>query len=102
MTRRQKDPLRPLTIDERQMLEQRQVIVHTIQQAPELEKDGTGHWSLSILQRHLRSLAEFSKISTYTLWRVLHEENWSWQASRSWCQTGKVTILRGICPKILL
>lgn len=163
MTRRQKDPLRPLRVDERQMLEQlsrarrepavhvvraqlllavangashtqaarsvgrrsgdavsqlvsrfnqvglaaleprhgggaklvydsekRQVIVQTIQQAPELEKDGTGHWSLSILQKHLRYLPEFSKISTYTLWRVLHEENWSWQASRSWCQTGKV------------
>ena len=41
-------------------------------------------------QRHLREQAEFSKISTYTLWKVLHEAGWSWQSSRSWCQTGQV------------
>ncbi|MGK7899796.1 MAG: helix-turn-helix domain-containing protein [Xenococcus sp. (in: cyanobacteria)] len=163
MTRRQKDPLRPLTLDELQMLEQlsrsrrepaahvvrsqlllavangasyteaarsvgrrspdavsklvsrfnqvglaalepqhrggakliydsekRQVILETLSQAPKLESDGSGHWSLSILQRHLRQQPEFSMVSTYTLWRVLHEGNWSWQAGRSWCQTGVV------------
>ncbi len=163
MTRRQKEPLRPLSTEERQMLEQlsrarrepavhvvraqmllaiangasytaaarsvgrrsgdavshlvsrfnqvglaaleplhgggpslvydtnkRQLILQTISSPPAPERDGTRNWSLSTLQRHLREQAEFSKISTYTLWKVLHEAGWSWQSSRSWCQTGQV------------
>ena len=70
--------------------DKRKLILQTISSPPEPERDGTGSWSLSSLQRHLRQQAEFSKISTYTLWRVLHESNWSWQSSRSWCETGQV------------
>jgi transposase len=163
MTRRQKDPLRPLSVDERQMLEQlsrarrepavqvvrsqlllavanganyteaarsvgrrsgdavsqlvsrfnqeglaaleprhdggakkvydskkREIILQTVRQRPNPEREGTGHWSLSLLQRHLRQQQSFSQVSIYTLWRVLHEANWSWQGSRSWCETGRV------------
>jgi transposase len=70
--------------------EKRNVILQTVSSPPEPKQDGTVSWSLSTLQRHLRKQAAFSSISTYTLWRVLHEANWSWQASRSWCQTGTV------------
>lgn len=70
--------------------EKRQLILSTISHPPDPEQDGTVSWSLSLLQRHLRQQTEFSHISTYTLWRVLHEADWSWQLSRSWCHTGQV------------
>jgi transposase len=163
MTRRQKDPLRPLSVEERQILEKlsraqrepsvhvvraqlllavakgksyseaaqsvgrrsgdavshlvsrfnqvglaalepihgggakivynsqnRQLILQTISSPPDPGREGTGSWSLTTLQHHLRQQAEFSKLSTYTIWRILPEADWSWQASRSWCQTGQV------------
>jgi transposase len=69
---------------------QRQRIVELTQQPPELETDGVSQWSLSALQRRLRSQedGEFSTISTYTLWQLLHDAGQSWQQSRSWCKTG--------------
>jgi transposase len=70
--------------------DKRKFILQTISRSPDPEQDGTSSWSLSTLQHHLRQQAGFSTISTYTLWRVLHEADWSWQASRSWCETGKV------------
>ena len=70
--------------------EKRTLILQTASTPPEPGQDGTVSWSLSTLQRHLREQAGFSTISTYTLWRVLHEADWSWQESRSWCDTGQV------------
>jgi len=70
--------------------EQRQQILATASQPPDAEQDGAVSWSLSLLQRRLRQQSEFSLISTYTLWQVLHEANWSWQLNRSWCSTGEV------------
>jgi transposase len=69
---------------------QRQQIVDLAQQGPTLETDGVSQWSLSTLQRRLRAQADgdFSTVSTYTLWQVLHEAGQSWQQSRSWCKTG--------------
>lgn len=69
---------------------QRQQIVELAQQLPNLETDGVSQWSLSTLQRRLRAEEEgqFSTISTYTIWQVLHEAGQSWQQSRSWCKTG--------------
>jgi transposase len=69
---------------------QRQQIVELAQQQPELEVDGVSQWSLSALQRRLRSQEQeqFSTLSTYTIWQVLHEAGASWQKSRSWCRTG--------------
>jgi hypothetical protein len=29
------------------------------------------------------------KVSSYTIWRVLHDAGWRWQHNRSWCETGK-------------
>ena len=70
--------------------EQRQQILATASQPPDAEQDGAVSWSLSLLQRRLRQQSEFSLISTYTLWQVLHEANWSWQLNRTWCSTGEV------------
>jgi transposase len=71
-------------------LSKREVILATVSQPPDRAKDGAVVWSLSLLQRHLREQPEFAKVSTYTIWRVLHEADWSWQANRSWCHTGHV------------
>lgn len=69
---------------------QRQHIVELAQQLPDLETDGVSQWSLSTLQHRLRAQenGNFSTISTYTLWQVLHDAGQSWQQSRSWCKTG--------------
>jgi len=57
--------------------------------APEPGKDGTATWSLSTLQRALRTQPGLSQISTYTIRAVLHEAGLRWVGSRSWCETGK-------------
>ena len=69
---------------------QRQQILEVVQQPPDLAVDGVSQWSLSALQRRLRAdvTNEFTQVSTYTLWQVLHEADYSWQQSRSWCETG--------------
>ncbi len=57
---------------------------------PQREQDGTATWSLSLLQRALRKAPDGRpKISTYTIWRTLHEAGLSWQKSRTWCETGR-------------
>jgi transposase len=68
---------------------EREQILSLARRAPERERDGTATWSLSTLQRALRQQG-LPQISTYTIWCVLHEAGLSWQASRTWCQTGVV------------
>jgi transposase len=59
--------------------------------APQREPDGTATWSLSLLQRALRKAPDgLPKVSTFTIWRTLHEAGLSWQKSRTWCETGVV------------
>ena len=59
--------------------------------APQREQDGTATWSLSLLQRALRQAPDgLPQVSTYTIWRTLHEAGLSWQKSRTWCETGRV------------
>src|SRR3954469_7983312 len=56
---------------------------------PQREPDGTATWSLSLLQRALRQAPDgLPKVSTFTIWRTLHEAGLSWQKSRTWCETG--------------
>src|SRR3954468_11403990 len=56
---------------------------------PQREPDGTATWSLSLLQRALRKAPDgLPKVSTFTIWRTLHEAGLSWQKSRTWCETG--------------
>jgi transposase len=59
---------------------------------PQREPDGTATWSLSLLQRALRKAPDgLPQVSTFTIWRTLHEAGLSWQKSRTWCQTGVAT-----------
>jgi transposase len=59
---------------------------------PRRDQDGTATWSLSLLQRALRRAPDgLPQVSTYTIWRTLHEAGLSWQKSRTWCQTGVAT-----------
>lgn len=69
--------------------EQEQILAGATQ-PPDRQRDGTANWSLSTLQKHLQQMNGLSDISTYTIWKVLHEAGWSWQKSRSWCATGRV------------
>ncbi len=58
---------------------------------PELERDGTGTWSLTTLQRALRQAEDgLPQVSTYTILKVLHEAGYTWQQSRTWVHTGQV------------
>src|SRR3954471_6970837 len=59
---------------------------------PSADQDGTATWSLSLLQRTLRQADDgLPQVSTYTIWRTLHEAGLSWPKSRTWCQIGVVT-----------
>src|SRR4051812_35767822 len=56
---------------------------------PQRDQDGTATWSVSLLQRTLRQADDgLPRVSTYTIWRTLHEAGLSWQKSRTWCETG--------------
>lgn len=66
-------------------------IVQEAQRKPDREQDGTATWSLTTLQKALRQAPDgLPAISTYTIWVVLHEAGFSWQASKTWCETGIV------------
>ena len=66
-------------------------ILAEFRRAPDREQDGTATWSLVTLQRALRHAPDgFVTISTWTILGVLHEAGYSWQNSRTWCQTGVV------------
>jgi transposase len=57
--------------------------------SPQREQDGTATWSLSLLQKALRQASDgLPRVSTFTIWRTLHEAGLSWQKSRTWCETG--------------
>jgi transposase len=69
---------------------ERERILAEVRRAPDRERDGTATWSLSTLQRALRQAEDGLPQISYTLRGVLQEAGWSWQASRSWCETGQV------------
>src|SRR5512143_1220327 len=66
--------------------ERERILAHA-RRVPDREREGTAVWSLTTLQRALRR-SGLTRISTYTIRRVLREAGWSWQADRSWCDTG--------------
>ena len=56
---------------------------------PTPEADGTATWSLAILRRVLRAAPDgLPKVSTFTIWRVLHGAGYTYQRTRTWCPTG--------------
>ena len=58
---------------------------------PAPARPGWHTWSLSLLQKALRQAPDgLPRVSTYTIWRTLHEAGLSWQKSRTWCETGRV------------
>lgn len=66
-------------------------IVAEARRLPERAVDGTAVWSLTTLQRALRRAPDgLPGVSTYTIWWVLRDAGWSWQRSRTWCDTGTV------------
>ena len=73
-------------------VEERKRILAEFERKPEREKDGTATWSLSTLQRALREAPDgFPNVSTYTIWCVLRDADYTWQKDRTWCKTGTVT-----------
>jgi transposase len=70
---------------------ERERILTEVRRAPDQKADGTATWSLSLLKASLRQARDgLPQVSTYTIWRVLRESGYSWQKSRSWCETGTV------------
>jgi transposase len=77
----------------RYSLAERERILAEVRRPPDREQDGTATWSLTTLQRALRQAPDgLPEVSTYTIWRVLRDAGFSWQQSRTWCNTG--TVLR--------
>jgi transposase len=62
-------------------------VVQEVQRQPDREKDQTATWSLKLLQRALRR-AGLPTIGATTIGRILHEEGYSVQRDRTWCETG--------------
>lgn len=70
---------------------ERERILAEVRRTPDREQDGTATWSLSTLQKALHRAPDgLPKVSTHTIWCVLHEAGLSWQESRTWCETGTV------------
>jgi len=71
--------------------DERERILKEARRTPDRERDGTATWSLTTLQRALRQAPDgLPQVSTYTIWIVLREAGFSWQASQTWCETGKI------------
>jgi transposase len=70
---------------------ERERILCEARRKPDRELDGTATWSLTTLQRALRQADDgLPYVSTYTIFMVLHEAGFTWQASQTWCETGTV------------
>jgi transposase len=65
-------------------------IVAEARRCPQPAQDGTATWSLQLLQRALRKMnpQHLGRVSTFTIWTVLHEAGLQWGRTRSWCETG--------------
>ena len=74
-------------------LGERERILREFERCPDRARDGTATWSLTTLQRALRTAPNgLPDISTFVILAVLHDAGLSWQRDRSWCKTG--TVLR--------
>ena len=67
----------------------RERILREVKRSPTPEVDGTATWSLITLRTAMRAASDgLPRVSTFTLWRVLHEAGYSHQNTRTWCPTG--------------
>ena len=74
---------------------EQQRILREVARSPDREADGTATWSLTTLQRALRKAPDgLPDVSTRTIWCVLQDAGYTWQADRSWCRTGHVVRVR--------
>jgi transposase len=72
-------------------VEQRRILAE-VGRSPDRARDGTASWSLNTLRAALRRAEDgLPGVSTYTIGRTLHAAGFSWQMSRTWCETGVVT-----------
>jgi len=69
---------------------ERERILQEARRKPTPEADGTASWSLSLLCQALRKAPDgLPDISEDTIRTVLLEAGFSWQNTRSWCETGQ-------------
>ena len=78
---------------------ERERVLQEVRRAPDRERDGTATWSLTTLQRALREAPDgLPRVSTKTILHTLWDAGYSWQESRTWCQTGTVVRRRKAGP----
>jgi len=71
--------------------EERARILREARRKPTPETDGTANWSLSLLCQALRTAPDgLPEVSEDTIRTVLLAAGFSWQSTRSWCETGQV------------
>jgi transposase len=71
--------------------EEQERILAEFRRTPDRERDGTATWSLTTLQRALRTAPDgLPRVSTWTIFQALHQAGYSCQNSRTWCETGTV------------
>jgi len=69
---------------------ERERILREVRRQPEPEKDGTATWSLKTLCQALQKAPDgLPEVSEDTIHTVLQEAGFSWQQTRSWCETGQ-------------
>lgn len=68
--------------------EHRALILAEFRRTPDREQDGTGTWSLTLLQRAVRQRPGLETVSRDTISGVLHAAGLTWQRDRTWCETG--------------
>jgi len=67
----------------------RERVLAEVNRTPTPDADGTATWSLGTLKKALRSAPDgLPRVSTYTIWQVLHGAGYSHQLTRTWCPTG--------------
>jgi hypothetical protein len=77
-------------------------ILREFHRVPDREQDGTATWSLTTLQRALRTAPDgLPQVSTKTILHTLWNAGYSWQESRTWCHTGTVVRKRKAGPVIV-
>lgn len=70
-------------------LSERKQILKEFRRKPVPETDGTATWSLKTLRAALQKAPDgLPGVSEDTIRTVLLENGYSWQQSRSWCETG--------------
>jgi len=78
-------------------------ILAAARRMPDREADGTATWSLMTLRHALRTAPDaLPHVSTATIRVVLLAAGWTWQHSRTWCETGKAVRRRKAGPVMVV